>query len=123
MLVLAIEREQPGGQLSQFGQLDRAPAEVCACAPVSADASGQHDLVGSVRQLFADEAGGELEDTLDVGFAGPRTDYPGTSAAAEQEVEGVRQHRLAGAGLAGDHVEAAGELEAGVLDQQQVLDG
>ena len=48
---------------------------------------------------------------------------PGARAAAEQQVERVREHGLAGAGLAGDDVEARRQLEARVLDQQQVLDG
>jgi hypothetical protein len=34
----------------------------------------------------------------------------------------VGEHGLAGAGLAGDHVEPRAEPQLGALDQQQVLD-
>ena len=42
--------------------------------------------------------------------------------AAEQQIERVREHGLAGAGLAGEHVQPLGEPQLGALDQQQILD-
>ena len=47
---------------------------------------------------------------------------PAPRATAEQQVERVREHGLAGAGLAGEHVQAGTEAQARALDQQQVLD-
>ena len=47
---------------------------------------------------------------------------PERGAAAEQQVERVREHRLAGAGLAGEHVQPGRQAQLRALDQQEVLD-
>ncbi len=65
---------------------------------------------------------GHREDALDIGLLGARADDAPARLAAEQQIECVRQHRLAGAGLAGDHVQARTEHQLGRLDQQEVLD-
>ena len=62
------------------------------------------------------------EDALDIRLGGARADDPAARAAAQQQIERVGEHRLAGAGLAGEDVQAGAEPELGALDQQQVLD-
>ena len=47
---------------------------------------------------------------------------PGARAAAQQQVERVREHRLARARLAGEHVETRGEAQLGPFDEEEVLD-
>ena len=118
VLVLAVEREQAARQLAQLADGDRATAEIGPRATVGADAARQHKLAGVHRKMLAAQAFGELEHTLDVGLRRTRPDDPRARPPAEQEVQRMGQDRLAGAGLAGDHVEAADQLEAGLLDQQ-----
>ena len=99
-------------------------------APVRAHAARQDDLVQvrpdpleQVRQRgIGEQLGGGLEDALDVRLARARPDDPAARLAAHQQVERMRQHGLARAGLAGDHREAAARPQLGALDQQQVLD-
>ena len=64
----------------------------------------------------------KVEDTLDVGLAGAGANDPRPRAPAEEQVEGVGEHGLAGARLAGEHVQAGREPQLRLLDQQQVLD-
>ena len=45
------------------------------------------------------------------------------AARAEREREGIEQDRLAGAGLAGQHGKALGEIEIELVDQDDVADG
>jgi len=123
VLVLAVEAEHRPRQLAQLADRDRTPAEIGARAPVGADPPRQHQLGRVGREMLVLESLRQLEDPLDVGLGRARPHDPGARTAAEQQVEGARQHGLAGARLARDHVEAGSELEARVLDQQQVLDG
>ena len=61
VLVLAVERQQPGGQLAELADRDRAAAETGPCAPVGADPSGEHELTGVGGQVLGGEPVGELE--------------------------------------------------------------
>ncbi len=51
-----------------------------------------------------------LEDRGDVALLGAVADQGAVTAAAERQRQGVEQDRLAGAGLAGQHGEADGEI-------------
>ena len=125
VLVLAVEREQRLGQLAQVGDRRRAAVDERARAPVGADPAGEHDLLGVGGQALAELAAqlvGQLEDALDVGLRRARADDAGLRAPAEQQVQRVREHGLARAGLARQHVEPGREAQLGPLDQQEVLD-
>ena len=76
--------------------------------------------VGELR--IVEDPVGKLERALHPGLIGARPDDLWPRAAPHQEVERVREHGLAGAGLAGDRVEARAEAQLGALDQEQVLD-
>ncbi len=45
------------------------------------------------------------------------------AAGAERQRKGIEQDRLAGAGLAGQHGEAGGEIDIEPVDQDDVADG
>ena len=123
MLVLAVERHQSGTQLLQVGDRRRAAAHVRARAPVRPHAPREHDLLGAVREAVgAGQRRRQREHALDVPLLGAGADDPAPRAAAQQQVERVREQRLAGPGLAREHVEARGEPQLGALHQQQVLD-
>jgi hypothetical protein len=50
------------------------------------------------------------------------TDRARVGPPPEQQGEGVDDHGLAGAGLAGEHVEAGRDLEVGIIDDPEVAD-
>ena len=125
MLVLAVEREQRAAELAQVGRRGAAAAEVGARAALGADAAGEHELLGVLGQPVAERVAqrvGQREHALDVGLRRAGAHDPGARLAAEQQVERVREHGLARAGLAGEHVQAGPEAQLGPLDQQEVLD-
>ena len=86
----------------------------------------EHDLLGCRARRrsrsCARQRVGQLEDALDVGLLRAGPDDARARAPAEQQVERVREHGLARAGLAGEHVQARRQAQLGALDQQQVLD-
>ena len=125
MLVLAVERQERLGELAQVGQRRRAAVDERARAPVRADPPREDDLLGALRQALAElvaQLGRKLEDPLDVGLRRARPDDARLRAPAEQEVERVREHGLARAGLAREDVEPARQPQLGPLDEQEVLD-
>ena len=130
MLVLAKERDEPAAERRQVGGRGRAPLDEGARAGVRADAAGQHELVDIVADQLpqvgelgiVEEARRDLEHALHVGLAGTGTDDPRTRLSAQQQVERVGEHGLAGAGLAGDGGEPRPGAQLGALDQEQVLD-
>ena len=124
MLVLAVEREQRPADLAQLADGDRASAQVGAGATVRADAAGEHELLRVRAQTLLETLAqrlGQVEDALDISLAcsGAHDARPG--AATEQQVERVREHGLARAGLAREHVQAGSQAQLGPLDQQQIL--
>ena len=114
MLVLTVEREQPPAELAQVAGARRAPLHERTRATLGAHAPPEHDLlVGIVGQSLAQVGQGlaveqprrRREDALDVRLRRPGPHDPRARLAAEQQVERMREHGLAGAGLAGDRVE------------------
>ena len=125
VLVLAVERQQRAADVAQVGRRRAAPAEVGARAPLRADAAGEHDLVGVGRQALPQllaQLVGQREDALDVRLGRARPHDARPWLAAQQQVERVGEHGLAGAGLPRQGVEPRAEAQFGALDQQQVLD-
>jgi hypothetical protein len=125
VLVLAVERQQRDRHLAQVADRRRTPAQVGARAPLGAHAPGEDDLLGVGRQALAQLAAQrrrQLEHPFHVGLSRPGAHDAGARAAAQEEVERVREHRLARARLAGEHVEARGEAQLGPFDEEEVLD-
>ena len=130
VLVLAEERQEPGAQKLQVGDARRAALDVGARPPRRAHAAGDHELLcvlgqplGEIGELrVVPEARRQLEYALDVGLPRARAHDLRARLAAHQEVERVREHGLARAGLARDRVQARPQAELGALDQEEVLD-
>src|SRR5439155_22883630 len=103
---------------------------VRAGAAVREDAAREHEallILGAelgerLQLVLLEEAGGRVELGLDVGFVAVRSDERGVTARAEQEPDRLREDRLAGAGLAGDRVQARREGELGLADEDEVLE-
>ena len=76
----------------------------------------------SASSARAGASAGLRERRGDRGLRGTLADQRAVGAAAEREADRIEQDRLAGAGLAGQHAEPAGELEVEPLDQDEVAD-
>ena len=130
VLVLAVEGEQRASRAARRSAADaERPRRRRGCDPRRRRGGrGRSPRLGRkpLRQLgelrVVQQALGELEDALDVGLLGSGPHDPASRLAAQHEVERVGEDRLAGAGLAGDHVQPVAEAQLGALDQQQVLD-
>ncbi len=130
VLVLPEEGDQPAADRLKVAGGRRAALDERARAALGADPPREHDLVerpvdalAQVGQLgLVEQALGQGEDALDVGLARARPHDPGARLAAQQQVERVREHGLARAGLARDRAQAVARAQLGALDQQQVLD-
>src|SRR6185437_4196137 len=64
----------------------------------------------------------QVELRLDVRLAAGRADQRRLALRAEQEADRAGEDGLPGAGLAGDRVQAAVELELGAADEDEVVD-
>ena len=85
--------------------------DVGPAAPVGRHHPGEHDL-----------AAVELEATLHDGFGGPRSNEGGVGSPADQQLDGLDQHRLAGAGLTGERGHARPEHQDELADHPEVVD-
>src|SRR5262249_38084185 len=56
-----------------------------------------------------------------VSALGALAHHRGVAAAADQQLDGVDQDRLAGAGLAGEHAEARAELDRDLAEDDEVV--
>ena len=111
MFVLPVEFDQPVGQILQrAGGRQRAVDEGAAAAL-------RGDLAPH-QQLFS-AAFEDRFDRRDV-FAG--ADEVAGGAPAEQQSDRFDEDRLAGAGLAGQHVQAGVEFDLDRVNHREVLD-
>ncbi len=90
-------------------------------SPESSEATSAA-LIAEPSGPLAQPARGSAEDPLDVGLGSAWPHDVRARAPPEQQVERMREHGLAGAGLAGEHVQTGSEAQVRPLDQQQVLD-
>ena len=129
VLVLAEERDQAPTERLEVRGRRRAALYEGASPTLAVHAPGEHELgwylavelldaLAQLAQLWlVEQAVGQLEHPFDVGLA-PPADDPGARLAAQQQVEGVSEHGLAGAGLAGDRREVRAWAQLRPLDQQ-----
>ena len=133
LLALAVVRDEPLPERGERPHGDRDPADVAAGAALPCQGSPEDEpvfhlhLLGEVSEGFGQDAGprlfGEDEGAFHGRPVGAGADRLRAGAGAEEELEGGRKERLARSGLAGDRVQARGELKGGLFDQGHVLDG
>ena len=66
---------------------------------------------------------GDLEAGDHLALLDPLAHQGLVAARAERQRKGVEQNRLAGAGLAGEHGKAVGEIDVEPVDQDDIADG
>jgi hypothetical protein len=127
-LVLTVDLDQGPDHLGDRGHGGHAALELGPAAPLDQDLAGDHDLAVLVAHPGGLQGGGDLEvvagleAALDQRGRAPGPDRARVGPPPEQQGEGVDDHGLAGAGLAGEHVEAGRDLEAGIIDDPEVAD-
>ena len=134
LIVLAVQREQLSGERAQRLRGHTTAAEVCPRRAVAADGTGGddaavvvtfgsrgiQDLVDLDGDVFAEFTCGET--AFDDRALGSGAHSGGVCAGATEQVQTRDDHRLAGAGLAGEHGETAIELGGRGADRAQRLD-
>ncbi len=116
-------------QLAQHGHRRGLVVDEDATFASGGDLAAQDDgvLVGidAIRfERFGDALLGcafDLEDRRDHGFVGARADDVARGFVAEQQGQGVDENGFAGAGFAGQQVQARGELDRQVIDHRVVF--
>ena len=131
---LPVDGHQPVGDLGQDGRRDAAPAGERATATGGGHRSSEeHDAVEPVRLRFRAgllESGDQLIGPLagdapggvDVGSLGARADGPRIRLLAPDQRQAGEHHRLARAGLPGEHCQAGSEGHHRVIDHAQRAD-
>ena len=126
LLVLAVDLHQPAAHLTQHGQRGQRAVEIHpSAAGVRNDAA--HDQVCVRGQPMRVEhgrhaVGVHAEHGLDDEFRAAAADQVAARAATQGEADGLHQQTLAGAGLAGHHVQPGGERQFQFVDQGDVTD-
>ena len=129
VLVLPEEGDHPSAERLEVRRRGGATLHEGARAALGADPPGQHDLLellphalAKVSQIgMVEQPRRELEHALHVRLRGTRPDDARAWLAAQQEVERVGQHGLAGTRLPRDRGEPAARPQLRPLDQEQVL--
>jgi hypothetical protein len=127
-LVLAVHLDQRPDDVGDRGHGGHAPLELGPAASLDQHLTGDHDLAVLVVDAGAGQGGGHLAVVAGAQAAFDQRGRPAGPDRArvgpppEQQGEGVDDHGLAGAGLAGEHVEAGRDLEAGIIDDPEVAD-
>ena len=124
-LVLAVERQQRRARLAQIGGRGAPAAQVGPRPALGAHTPREHELLGVLRDPVAQqhpELVRQREDALDVGLRGARAHDARARLAAEQQIQRMREHRLARARLPREHVQARTEAQLGPFDQEEILD-
>ena len=126
-LVLSVEVDQKCAELREHGGGGGASVHPGAGAALGGNLPPHHDaaVLDVEPQLFDPAAGWRvdpLEGALDHRLGGARADAAPGRALAQEQGEGVDQHRLPGPGLAGEHVEPRAELKGDVGDGGEISD-
>ena len=128
MLVLTVEGDQAGAELTQIGDGHRPSVEVGPGATVGDRASGaEHDVLratvaGGARRLAAARLGRSKTPSTYASLAPGRQIRGPARPPAEQQIERVRKDGLSGARLAGEDVQTCRKVQFGALNQQKILD-
>ena len=124
-LVLAVQIGEGAAELFQGRHRGRAAIDPGPRSPLGRHFPADHDpvVLGIEAERFEDglePARQRLEDALDDRLLRAGPDRPAFSPASEQQGQSIDQHRLAGAGFAGQDVEAGAQMEGRVGDCHQV---
>ena len=127
MLVLAVHLYERVAEPLEEADRDRRVVDEGAMAAATRELAADHDLAVLHSQPRLVEHGrhaavGHGEHRLDGGGLGVGANHIGLRARTAHQENRVDQDGFAGAGLAGEDVEAGGEGDGDVLDHREVPD-
>ena len=128
LVVLAVDFDQRGAQFLHCLHAHRLVVDEGARAPVRQLHAAQDQFVLGRNVMRLEQrpcrmVALDLEHGGDLALLDAVADQRLVAAPAQRQREGVEQDRLAGAGLAGEHGKAAGEIDVEPVDQHDVADG
>jgi hypothetical protein len=112
---LAVQVDHVASDLGEVGHGCGPAVDVGPRPSVGGDHPGQHDLVGAVGRR-------DEQPAVDPCLGCSGADHGGVGAPADEQLDRLDEHRLAGPGLAGERRQPPVEDEHGVLDHPEVLD-
>jgi len=126
--VLTVNVDQQLGRPAEHLQRYRLTAQPGTAAPIAADHApyqqfaviGDGLLSEQVAQLTA--SAGNIDGRGDFGPLGTGAYHIGAGAAAGQQLQGIDNDGLAGAGLAGQHGQATAEFDFNAVDDREIAD-
>jgi len=127
-IVLARDLDAPGKQFREYRGRDQLPRHPRATASAALDTALDDEFVFvgdeaerlQPRLEFWQVAG--AKDRLDQRLVTAFADHQRRRAQSRQQRQGAEYDRLAGPGLAGEHVQARAELDLLALDDREILD-
>ena len=128
VVMLSVDLDQRAGDHAQRLRADGLIVDEGARAPVRHLHAPQHEIAVDVDRLFVrylsrHMIGRRVEHSRHLPLRLAAAHQRAVAARAEGEREGVEQDRFAGARLAGEHGQAAGELDVQPIDENDVADG
>ena len=126
--VLAVNVDQVLAGLFQLGQRRGMAVDEAARAAGTIDGSSQNDLTRVAAQVTLGEPRGQRALGIDIEFGrqlrplGTVAHRRSIAAAADEQLDGIHQHRLPGAGLTGEHSESVAEIDGGFFNQHEPPD-
>src|SRR5256886_3759766 len=126
--MLAVDIDEDVAGLAQQLYRHRLPVQVGARAPVRSHDPAHGELAAAADGLLVEPllqlVGGlaQLEGAGDFRALGAVAHHLGTGAASGEQLQRVHQDRFARAGLAGEHRQAATQLELHRVDDGEVAD-
>src|SRR6185503_16891276 len=125
VLVLAVDVDQVFTGGLELAERRRVAVDEAARAAGAIDGPAQEHGAGvagkvGFLQPSRKRLAGRIEFRRELGALGAFAHQRGVAAAADEELDGVDQNRLAGAGLARERGEASAELDAGALHDHKI---
>ena len=127
VIMLAVDLDQRRAELAQERDRDRLVVDEGAAAAIAALDAAEDEVALRLDAAVGEKAAGgmvgaEVEDGGDVALLGAVADERAVAAATKGEGKRIEEDRLAGAGLAGEHGQAAGEIDVEAIDEDDVTD-
>ena len=127
VVVLAVDLDQRRAERPQRLHAHRLVVDEGAGAAVGELHAPQDQLVVGLDAVVGDQrahrmVARQLERRRHLPLLRAMAHQRGVAARAERQREGIQQDRLAGAGLAGEHGKALGEIDVEPIDQDDVAD-
>ena len=122
-VVLTVDIHQQQGQLLHLGGRDRHTADPAAAFPVGTDAPLEDQLILGLNLVLSQPGftARLIEHGSNSAFIGAAAHQFTAHTTAQNGADRVNDNGFAGAGLTGEHIEAAAETDVSLFDYRNIL--